>query len=212
VYQQTTLENGIRVVTESMPEARSLSIGILIDAGPRDESPGQGGLAHLTEHALFQGTSSRDARQIARLMDLAGGQVGAFTTRDYTCFHATVLDDYRTYALDLFGDVLLNSTFPAEALERETQSILSEISAAWDAPFERAGQLLKALAWPNHPLGRPVAGWADTVAALTREDVIYFVHQNYLPNRLIIAAAGHVEHLDFVAQVRVAFWRLLGDG
>ncbi|HEV3162906.1 MAG TPA: pitrilysin family protein [Isosphaeraceae bacterium] len=211
MYRKTTLENGIRVVTESMAEARTLSIGIVVDASPRDEPLEQSGLAHLTEHALFQGTSSRDALQIARLMDSAGGQMGAFTTRDYTCYHATVLDDYRTYVLDLFGDLLLNSTFPAPKLEREKQSILREIDAYRDAPQSRLDAILKAVAWPLHPLGRPIAGLPETVSALTREDVIYFIHENYLPNRIIIAAAGNVEHADFVAHVRDAFWRLLGQ-
>lgn len=211
MYAKTTLENGIRVVTESMAEASTLTIGILVDAGPRDELPGQSGLAHLTEHAVFQGTSSRDALQIARLMDSAGGQMGAFTTRDYTCYHASVLDDFRTYALDLFGDLLLNSTFPAASLEREKQSILREIDAQRDAPRGRLDALLKAVTWPDHPLGRSIAGEPGAVQKLSRDDVIYFMFEHYLPNRIIIAGAGHVEHADFVAQVRDAFWRLLGQ-
>ena len=207
----TMLENGIRVVTESMPEVRSIAIGILIDAGPQDERPEQAGIAHLVEHVMFQGTSSRDATQIAHLMDIAGGQLGAFTARDYTCYYATVLDEYRTYALDLLGDILLNSIFPPESLEREKDAILHEMSAAQDAPGERVNNLLKTSAWPGHPLGRPVAGFPETVKRLTREDVIYFVHERYLPDRIIIAAAGNVEHEDFVAQVRDAFWRMLGQ-
>jgi predicted Zn-dependent peptidase len=211
MYEKTTLQNGIRVVTDTMPHVRSIAVGILIGAGPRDEAPGQSGLAHLTEHLMFQGTSSRDAMQIARLMDVAGGHMGAFTARDYTCYHATVLDDYRTYALDLLGDILLNSIFPTENLEREKEAILREIAAGHDAPDDRAHTLLKALAWPAHPLGRPITGHPDTVRALTREDVIYFVHEHYLPDRIIIAAAGNVKHQDFVAQVRDAFWRMLGQ-
>lgn len=211
LYGKTSLENGIRVVTESMAEARTLSIGIVVEAGPRDERPEQAGLAHLTEHALFQGTSSRDAIQIARLIDSAGGQMGAFTTRDYTCYHATVMDDYRTYVLDLFGDLLLNSTFPGENLQREKQSILREIDGNRDAPRSRVEARMRAITWPGHPLGRPIAGRPETVEALTREDVIYFLHEHYHPNRIIIAAAGNVEHADFVAQVRDAFWRLIGE-
>jgi predicted Zn-dependent peptidase len=211
VYRKTTLHNGIRIVTEMMSQVRSIAIGILIDAGPRDENPEQSGLAHLVEHVMFQGTSSRDAMQIARLMDMSGGQMGAFTARDYTCYFATVLDDYRTYALDLLGDILLNSTFPADNLEREKEAILREIDANHDAPRERVHTLLKTFAWSSYPLGWPIAGRPETVGALTREDVIYFVHEHYLPDRLIIAAAGNVEHEDFVAQVRDAFWRILGQ-
>jgi predicted Zn-dependent peptidase len=212
LYRKTTLENGIRVVTETMPEVRSVTIGIIINASPRDEMPQKWGLAHLIEHAIFQGTSNRDARQIAHLMDVGGGNIGAFTTRDYTCYFASVVDDYRTYALDLLGDILLNSIFPADNLEREKEVILHEIDASRDRPYERAHMLLKAAVWSDHPLGRPIIGVPETVRSLTREDVIYFVHEHYLPNRMIVAAVGNVEHQDFVAQVRDAFWRMQGMG
>jgi predicted Zn-dependent peptidase len=206
------LDNGIQVVTQSRPDVRSVAIGVLVNAAPHGERERQEGLAHLTEHLLFKGTSNRDAAEIARLMDTGGGSMGGFTTRDYTCYYATVLDDYRTYTLDLLGDIFLNSTFPPEHLEREKAAILREIAAGQDAPAMRANNALKSLAWPDHPLGRPVDGYPETVQAMTREDVIYFVHEHYLPNQIIIAAAGNVEHEDFVAQVRDAFWRMLGEG
>lgn len=209
-YAKTILDNGIKVITESVPTVRSIAMGVLVDAGPRNELQNQQGLAHLTEHAFFTGTSSRNAGQIARLMDEAGGSMGAFTTRDYTCFTATVLDDYRTYALDLLGDILLNSIFPAENLDREKAAILREIDGCQDVPDERVHDLLKRSVWPDHPLGRPIAGYPDTVTNLTREDVIYFVHKHFLPDRVIVTAAGHLDHDDFVAQVRDAFWRMIG--
>jgi predicted Zn-dependent peptidase len=210
LVQKTRLDNGIRVVTETMPEVRSVAIGILISAGPRDETQEKRGLAHLCEHAMFHGTSSRDARQIAHIMDVGGGNMGAFTSRDYTCYFATVLDDCRTYALDLLGDILLNSIFPPENLKREKEVILGEIAATYDSPHERAHLLLKASAWPDHPLGRPICGTPETVKSLTREDVICFLHEHYVPDRVIVAAAGNVAHEDFVAQVRDAFWRMQG--
>ena len=204
------MENGIRVVTETMPGHRSISMGILVDAGPFDEAPEQCGLAHLVEHAVFCGTSSRSATQIACLMDEAGGHLGAFTARDFTCYSATVLDDYFTYALDLLGDILLNSIFPPEALEKEKTAIQREIETAGDMPSERVHDLLKGFAWSDHPLGRSVAGRPDTIGLMTREDVIYYVHEHYTPDRIIVAAAGNVDHEDFVAQVRDAFWRMMG--
>lgn len=210
MYRKSTLENGIRVVTDTISGHRSISMGIIIDAGPFDEGPDQSGLAHLVEHALFCGTSSRDASQIARLMDEAGGQMGAFTARDFTCYSATVLDDYFPYALDLLGDILLNSIFPPESLEREKNAILREIASTGDLPSERAHDLLKFFAWPDHPLGRSIAGQPQTVEQMTREDVIYYVHEHYSPDRIIVAAAGNVHHEDFVAQVRDAFWRMIG--
>ncbi len=210
MYRKSILENGIRVVTESMSEHRSISVGVLIDAGPFDETCEQSGLAHLVEHSLFCGTSSRDATQIACLMDEAGGYLGAFTARDYTCFSATVLDDYFTYALDLLGDILLNSIFPSENIEREKSAIFREIESAGDMPSERVHDLLKGFAWSGHPLGRTIAGNPESIRSITREDVIYYVHENYSPDRIIVAAAGNIDHEDFVAQVRDAFWRMMG--
>ncbi len=210
VYRKSTLENGLRVVTGTMSGHRSISMGILIDAGPSNEAAEQSGLAHLVEHAVFCGTSSRNATQIACLMDEAGGHLGAFTARDFTCYSATVLDDYFTYALDLLGDILLNSIFPPASLEREKTAILREIEFAGDMPSERVHELLKGFAWSDHPLGRSIAGRRDTIKLLTREDVIYYVHEHYSPGRIIVTAAGNVDHEDFVAQVRDAFWRMMG--
>jgi len=211
MYNKSTLENGIRVVTKTMPELRSISMGVLINASLRNETPNKSGLAHLVEHVMFSGTSSRNSTQIAQFMDEAGGHMGAFTARDYTCYFATVLDDYRTYALDLLGDILLNSIFPSDNLEKEKSAILREINTESDMPGQRAHALLRAQAWPDHPLGRSIGGRPETIKGLTRENVIYFVHEHYLPDRFIIAAAGNLEHEDFVAQVRDAFWRMMGQ-
>lgn len=209
--QRTILENGICVITDRMPGARSISIGVLTSASPQDESPEQRGLAHLTEHLMFQGTSNRDSLTIARMIDSAGGNMSGFTSRDFTCYHATVLDDYGTYVLDLIGDILLNSIFPESDVENEKKIITGEIAQEDDNPSTLAHNNLKGLAWGPHPLGRRVAGNPESVARLSREDVIYFVHQNYMPNRMIVSAAGNVRHDEFVEQVRDALWQLTGD-
>jgi predicted Zn-dependent peptidase len=211
-HAKTVLENGIRVVTEAMPEVRSLALGVIIDAGPQDEAAEHAGLAHLCEHLIFQGTSNRNAAAIAQLMDLAGGHVGGFTARDYTCYFAHLLDEHYTYGLDLLGDLCLNSIFPEESVRREKEAIVHEIEADQDQPIERAHQLLKNQIWGGHALGRPIAGTPETLRGLTREDIIYFAQGQYLPNRIIIAAAGNLDHEDFTAQARDAFWRLLGEG
>ena len=210
MYRKTQLENGIRVITEAMPHTRSLAMGVIVEASPHQEPAQRSGLAHMVEHLIFQGTSSRNAAQIADLMDVGGGHVGGFTARDYTCYFATVLDDYYPYALDLMGDILLNSLFPEDSLEREKEAILQEIAASYDSPAHRAHQLLKRNAWPNHALGRSIAGEPDSVKQISREEIIYFTHQHYTPDRLILAAAGHVNHDDFTAQARDALWRMLG--
>ena len=212
MYQKTILENGVRVITEKMSSVRSVALGIIIDAGPRNDPVDRPGLAHMAEHLLFQGTSSRDAREIAVLMDAGGGHMGGFTTRDYTAYVASVLDDYYTYSLDLLGDMLLNSIFPEDRLEREIAAVVREIDSDRDAPDAHVHNLLKAAIWPNHPLGRPITGTPESVWVISRQDLIYFVHENYTPDRVIVAAAGNVDHDDFTAQVRDALWRMLGEG
>lgn len=209
-YRRTDLENGLRVATFAAPHARSVSIGAMVDASPYHDPAGKEGLAHLVEHALFLGTSRRDARDVSKMMDFAAGSMGGFTTRDYTCYHATVLDDHQPYFFELFGDLLLNSVFPPEELEREKQVVLRELALEADSPAERANTLLKGLAWSGHPLGRPVAGNVESVAGLGREDVIYFMHENYLPDRICVVGAGNLDHDDFVAQTRDALWSMLG--
>jgi predicted Zn-dependent peptidase len=203
------LENGVRVVTESVKGVRSVSIGVIVDCGPKDETDAEAGLAHLCEHLLFQGTGARDAREIARQVDLFG-HAGGVTTRDYTCCYASTLDDYQYYALDLLGDVLLNSTFPDQYLQRERQAILSEMERGRDVPEQYVHDLARSKAWRGGTLGRPIAGHARTVARFTREDAIYFLQRHYTPDRIVIAASGCLDHEDFVAQTRDAFWRLLG--
>ena len=209
-FESTTLDNGVRVVTERLPASRSISSGLLVDCGARHEAEHENGLAHLCEHLLFQGTSNRDARQIAQQIDLVGGRVGAFTTRDYTCFVASVMQDYAYHALDLMGDLLMNSTFPERALASERAAILQEIERQADQPETHLEQSLKSHIWSGHALGRPVSGTAERVSQFRREDTIYFHHRHYVPGRLIVAATGNVEHEQFVAQVHDCFWRLRG--
>lgn len=210
VHQRGLLENGIRIVTERIPSSRSVSLGIMVDVGPQEDPAALAGLAHLAEHALFQGTSGRSAFEIARLMDVAGGQMGAFTARDYTCFHANVLDEYLTYATELFGDMLLNSEFPEDNIEREKQAILREIDLSCDFPSDRVHHQLKQLIWSGHGLGRIVHGEREAVRQITSDDVRRFVRQHYTPDRIIIAAAGNIEHDAVVEQIRDGFWRLSG--
>lgn len=211
MFQQSVLANGIRVLTDSIPQSRACALGLLVEAGPFDDPTGGEGLAHLAEHMAFQGTCQRDALEIARVMDRAGGRMGAFTGRDFTCYQATVLDEYLPFALDLFGDVLLNSTYPEELLKREIAAIQQEIGMAHDDPSRRAAELARQVAYRQHPFGQSIAGTKCSVGRLTREDVICFVGMNYLPKRLMITAAGRVDHADFVSQVEDGFWRMIGE-
>lgn len=212
MIEQSVLDNRIRVVTKQMEGVRSVSLGFLMAAGPMNEEDKCSGVAHLTEHLIFDGTEQRDAFEIARMMDTTGGQVGGFTSRDYTCFTTTVLDDYRTYLIDLMGDTLLNSQFADYAVHQEKDTIIRELSAQLDRPDVCAHDRLKSHIWQNHPLGRPIGGTIASVAALQRQDVLDFVRKNYQPRRLIVAAAGNLTHQDVVTNVADAFWAMKDDG
>lgn len=210
MFRSTVLENGLRVVTEEIPGARSISIGVLVDAGPQDDPTGKEGLAHFVEHAIFQGTSTRNAREISAMIDEAGGQMSAFTSRDYTCVYAHIMDDYCTFAWELLGDILLNSTFCEDALSRERDVILQELSLESDDFAGRVHDVLKSKIWGDHPLGREVAGTVDSVQHLTRQDAVTFVQRQYTPDRMIVAAAGAAQHDRMVEQARDSLWRLAG--
>jgi len=212
MVEQSVLDNRIRVVTKRMEGVRSISLGFLMATGPMDEAEDCSGVAHLAEHLFFDGTAQRDSDEIARMMDTTGGRIGGFTSRDYTCFTTTVLDDYRTYLIDLMGDILLNSQFAEYAVHQEKETIVRELSAQLDRPDACAHERLKAHIWQGHPLGRPIGGTIASVAALQQDDVLRFVRENYQPRRLIIAAAGNVKHEDVVTNVADAFWMMPDDG
>ncbi len=206
----TRLENGVRVITEHIPHTGSAGVSVLVDAGPQDESANQSGLAHLCEHALFLGTPLRNSAQLAELIDTAGGQLGAFTAPDYTCFYAHVLEDYVSYAFDLLGDILVASSFPEAALEREKDVVCQEIRQYDDHPSHLALQSIKKLMWGDDSLAGSITGRVDDVTRLTRSDVIGFISKNYTPDRIIVAAAGATDHDSIVEQAQDAFWTLRG--
>jgi predicted Zn-dependent peptidase len=208
--RRTVLDSGIRVLSEYMPGVRSVSVGVLVEVGSRDESSEERGYAHLLEHMLFQGTGDRDAKDIAEMMEIGGGGIGAFTTRDYTVYHATVLDEYLPFALEVLGDMLCNSVLPEEALERQRSVILNEI-ADYDDPLHTANDLLKETLWPDHPMGFPTAGLESTLRNATRASLLDFMQRHYVANRIVIAAAGSLDHDMFLEQVRDSFWQSRGS-
>jgi len=202
-----TLENSVRVLTEHMEGVRSVSVGVIVNVGSKDEKAPERGYAHLVEHMLFQGTDQRDARAIAEMMEIGGGAIGAFTTRDYTVYHATVLDEYVPFALEALGDMLCNSVLPDEALARQRSVILNEVAGS-DDPMHRVNDLLKATLWPAHPLGYPVIGLESTLREAGRESLLEFMRRHYIGNKTTLAAAGNVDTTNFVAQARDSFWSL----
>lgn len=212
MIEQSVLDNRIRVVTRHLEGVRSISLGFLVTSGPMNEPDAHSGVAHLAEHLIFSGTHTRDDAAIARMMDSTGGQIGGFTSRDYTCFTTTVLDDYRTYLIDLMGDLLINSQFAEAAVHQEKDIIIREISTQLDQPDICAHERMKSHIWKGHPLGRAIGGTISSVAQLQRQDVVDFFTQNYQPRRLIIAAAGNLNHQDVVTNISDAFWNMADDG
>lgn len=192
-----------------MPGVRSVSVGALVAVGPKDEQPAERGFSHLIEHMVFQGTGMRDAGDIAEMMAIGGGAMGAFTAREYTVYHGTVLDDYVTFVLEVLGDMLGDSVLPEAALERQRRVILNELLSD-DDPLERANDLLKATMWPDHPLGYPVAGQPASIRAATRAALVDFMQRHYLAPKLILSAAGSINHARFVELVRDSFWQMNG--
>lgn len=194
MFNKTVLPNGIRAVSREMPGTRSVSLGIWVENGSRHESRRQNGISHFIEHLFFKGTEQRSAARIAEEMDSVGGVLNAFTAKEYTCYYAKVLDENLTLAIDLLSDIFLHSVFDPEEIERERQVILQEISQTEDTPDDYVHDLFSLDFFADHPLGRPICGDAETVNALGRDDFLAFVRDRYLPGRVIVSAAGNLNH------------------
>jgi predicted Zn-dependent peptidase len=205
MFNKTVLDNGIRVITESLPHSRVVAVGVWIDVGSRDEHDLNSGSAHFVEHMLFKGTSNLSAQQISREFDVLGGAANAFTSRENTCLHATVLDSNLPKVVDLFTDLLSNSLFADDEIERERQVILQEINMVEDVPDDHIHDLFAALLWGKHPLGKTILGVQEIVAAMDSKKLQDYVSRYYVADRIVIAAAGNVNHDDFVSLWQEAF-------
>ena len=195
-YQKTVLDNGIRIITEKIP-SRTVSAGIWVDVGARDEQPDNNGSAHFVEHMLFKGTPSRTAREIAQELDTLGGMSNAFTSGETTSYYATVLDDQLEHLVGLMGDIFLNSLFEEEEVVREREVVLQEISMVEDTPDDRIHELFTGNLWGEHPLGYTVLGRREVVAAMDSNGLREYMRRQYTPGRIVIAASGNVEHEQF---------------
>src|SRR5438132_13787215 len=208
--QSTRLANGIRVLSERLPDLTSITVGIWVENGSRYEQPHQAGISHFLEHLFFKGTERRTAAQIAEEIDAVGGVLNAFTGKEYTCYYAKVLHEQLPLALDLLADIFTQSTFAAEEIERERSVIVQEISQVEDTPDDYVHELFNLAFWPGHPLARPVAGTAETVSRLQRDDFLRFLEARYRPDRVFVAAAGDIAHADLRAVVEGRFGTLAG--
>ena len=188
------LDNGVIVATEAMPQLRSVSIGVWVKGGSRLETDGAIGISHFIEHLLFKGTKSRSAADIAREIDGVGGQLNAFTDKEYVGFYAKVLDRHLALGFELLADIVLNPTFPRAEVERERNVIFEEIAMVEDSPSELVQDLFLEQFWSGHPLGRPIAGTRSSVARIKRADVERFFRMNYTAASTVVTVAGNIRH------------------
>jgi predicted Zn-dependent peptidase len=198
MFVKAVLDNGIRVVSQEMPDHRSVSLGIWVENGSRHESTRENGISHFIEHLLFKGTERRSAAQIAEEMDAIGGVLNAFTAKEHTCYYAKILDEDLPLAIDLLTDIFLHSVFDADEIERERSVILQEISQAEDTPDDYIHDLFSLDFFKDHPLARPICGSAETVNSFRRQDFLTFFKSRYRPRRVVVAAAGHLRHDELV--------------
>ncbi|MFH7325825.1 M16 family metallopeptidase [Desulfurivibrio sp. C05AmB] len=209
--QVSTLANGVRIVTEATP-SRVVSVGIWVEVGARDEHDLTNGCSHFVEHMLFKGTTRRNAHQISREFDVMGGAANAFTATESTCYYATVLADRLPQLVDLLSDIVLNSRFAPEEVENEREVILQEIAMVEDTPDDLVHDLFNRQIWGRHPLGNSVLGPPRVIAALTPGHLRDYHQRHYNPGRILIAAAGKVEHQSFHRLWQEAFAGRAGAG
>mgnify|MGYP002345744602 CR=1 FL=1 len=205
MVRKTVLPNGLRIVSEPLRYLKSVSLGIWIDIGSRDESAAECGTCHFIEHMLFKGTRRRSALDIALELDAIGGLSNAFTAKENTCFYARVLDKHFGRLADILADIVFNSTLSPEEVERERQVILQEICMVEDTPDEHIHDLFTELSWKDHPMGMPIQGTVESVGGIEQTALAEFIRRRYVPEKTIVAAAGNIEHEEVVAFFRPLF-------
>ena len=194
MIRRHVFDNGLTLLTESMPDVRSVSLGAWLTHGSRHEGEADAGIAHFTEHMLFKGTTTRSAEAIAQQVDSMGGQLDAFTAKECASYYIKVLDEHLPRAVDLLSDLLLRPAFRGEDVQREAQVILEEIKMVEDTPDDLVHELFTRGFWPGHPLGRSILGSPASVAAITSESLRAFFGRSYVAGNLVLAAAGNVDH------------------
>jgi predicted Zn-dependent peptidase len=209
VTSKTVLPNGVKIISQKMPHIRSVSMGVWVNVGARDESDEQSGLSHFIEHMIFKGTARRSAYQIAKEFDAIGGQTNAFTAMEHTCYHAKVLDNHMETMVDILTDIFLNSTFDPQEVERERPVIFQEIGMVEDSPEEHVHQLAGYDFWGDHPLGRSILGTRQNILSFDSQTIKTFFHRFYHPERIVIAVCGNVDHDRLVELVGPIFGTII---
>ncbi|RZS86946.1 putative Zn-dependent peptidase [Motilibacter rhizosphaerae] len=207
VVRRTVLPGGLRVVTEAVPGVRSVAVGIWVGVGSRDETPSLAGASHYLEHLLFKGTRSRSALDISVAIDAVGGEINAFTSKEYTCFYARVLDTDLALAIDVVSDLVTSSVVSSADVEAERSVILEEIAMHDDDPADAAHEVFTAAVFGDTPLGRPVLGSVDSIESLSRQAIAGYYRRRYRPESMVVSVAGGIDHATVVRLVRKAFSR-----
>jgi len=205
MVQETTFDNGVRLVTQQVPGMHTISLGIWVANGARQEEPATNGVAHFIEHLLFKGTERRNARQISREIDSLGGVLNAFTGHEYVCYYGKALTRFLPQVSDILSDMFLNSIFPADEIEKERNVVLQEIKMRDDTPEEAIHDRFHLSFWQGHPLGQPILGTNETISAISRDAIMAHKQHWYRPSEIVIAAAGGVEHQQLVELLEGAF-------
>lgn len=197
-YKKTVLPSGLRVVSEEIPHVRSVSVGIWLNSGSRDEHKATNGISHFIEHMVFKGTTHRSVREIAQSIESVGGYLNAFTSKEHTCYYARVLDEYTELAIDVLSDLIQHPTFPEKDLEKEKGVVIEELKNAEDDPDDIIHDYFDKSLFGTHPLGFPVIGTEANLRSFKRKDLIAYLQQHYVPSRMVVAAAGNIRHDDLV--------------
>lgn len=193
-HLKTVLPNGVRVVTERIPHVRSISLGLWIEVGTRDELPEENGISHFIEHMMFKGTRRRNSKEIAESLEAVGGHLNAFTGKEVTCYYAHLLDEHLPIAIDVLTDLLTDSLFDIGEMNKERGVIIEEINAVDDTPEELIHELFFNDLFPEHALGTSTLGTRETVSSFSREQLLSFTRRHYTRNRIVVSAAGNIEH------------------
>src|SRR6185437_11919951 len=209
--RRTVLPGGLRVVTESLPSVRSVALGIWVGVGSRDEDLAHAGATHYLEHLLFKGTAKRSALEISATMDAVGGEMNAFTAKEYTCYYARVLDADLPLAIDVLSDMVIGSLIEPRDVDAERNVVLEEIAMNEDDPGDTVHEAFTAKVFGDTPLGRPILGTVESINAITRDQINEHYVDRYTPPHLVISAAGNLDHDTVVQLVAAAFGPVLGN-
>lgn len=205
MYNRYTLDNGLRIVTEHIPFVKSISIGVWIEVGSKNENSINNGISHFIEHMLFKGTSTRSSKDIAEVIDSVGGQINAFTSKECTCYYTKVLDSHYDLALDLLADMLFNSKFDQVELEKEKSVIVEEINMYEDSPEDLVHDISTQTLFKDSSLGLPILGTKDTLDNIDRNTILDYMNDYYVANNAVLSIAGNFDENKLLETIRSKF-------